>query len=46
MPAMLIVAQSFGPKGGSKYVTGFNVNKDGNINATDLLIQAKLFGRC
>ena len=42
----LIVAQSFGPRGGPKYVPDFDVNKDGNINSTDQLIQAKVYGPC
>ncbi len=41
-----MVAQSFGLKGGPKYVVDFDVNKDGNINSTDLLVQVKLFGLC
>ena len=42
----LIVAQSFGPKSGPKYVPDFDVNKDAVINSTDQLIQAKVYGPC
>lgn len=43
---MLIVAQSFGPAGGPRYVLDFDVNRDGVINSTDQFIQGRVFGPC
>ncbi len=40
---MVAVASHFGPRTSGKYIKDFDVNKDGNINSIDMLIQAKLF---
>jgi hypothetical protein len=43
---MLIIAVSFGSVGSAKYVPGFDINRDGAINATDLAFAATSFGVC
>ena len=40
---MVAVASHFGPRTSGKYIKDFDVNRDGNINSIDMLIQAKLF---
>ncbi len=40
---MVTVASHFGPRTSGRYIKDFDVNRDGNINSTDMLIQAKLF---
>ena len=37
----LAVATHFGPKHSSKYILDLDINRDGNINTTDLYIQAR-----
>jgi hypothetical protein len=43
---LMLIATHPGPQGGPNYVTGFDVNRNGEINVIDILLSNKGTGMC